>query len=186
VTSCSEASGTISGKPQFPTAPVMMIDPAKSYTATLETTSGTITAQLSPTIAPVAVNNFVFLARCGFYDGTPVSRVAKDFVIQLGDPSGSRSGGPGYTIPEEPPPDAGYAIGSLAMAKSGAPHSTGSQFFVVTGASAASLPNDYSLFGFVTKGQEVAKAIENIPSNPPNDGTPTQPVTVLKVTIEEK
>jgi cyclophilin family peptidyl-prolyl cis-trans isomerase len=186
VTSCSEASGTISGKPQFPTPPVMMINPAKTYTAKLETTSGTITTQLSPTIAPVAVNSFVFLAKCGFFDDTPISRVAKDFVIQLGDPGGTRTGGPGYTIDEEKPKTPGYPIGALAMANSGSKRSTGSQFFVVTGAGGATLPNDYSLFGFVTSGQEVAKAIENIPSEPPGDGAPTQPVKVVKVTIEEK
>jgi peptidylprolyl isomerase len=121
----------------------------------------------------------VFLARCGFYDGTIIHRVAKDFVIQGGDPTGTGGAGPGYPIPDELPtgPGPGYPTGSLAMANAG-PNSGGSQFFIVTGRGPPQ--NNYSLFGYVISGQE---AIEQVPSNPPDDGRPTQTITVNKVTI---
>ena len=190
VTTCAQATSTITdsagvAKPQFPTPPVLSINLSKAYVATFETNKGTIQAQLSPTIAPVTVNNFVFLARCGFYDGTKIHRVAKEFVIQGGDPTGTGSGGPGYEIPDEFPPTPGYAIGSLAMANTGQPNSGGSQFFIVTG-NKVDLPNKYSLFGYVIAGQDVAKTIEQLPSDAGDDGPPKEPVIVTKVTIEER
>ena len=184
VTSGEQRSGETEGKPQFATPPVQMIDAAKSYTATIETTKGNIVAQLSPTIAPATVNSFVFLARCGFYDATLIHRVAKDFVIQGGDPTGSGTGGPGYTVRDELPAQPGYPVGSLAMANSG-PGTSGSQFFIVTGPKAADLPNNYSLFGHVVAGQDVARAIEQLPSNPAQDGKPLEAVAIVKVTIDE-
>src|SRR5439155_6431727 len=97
VTSCDQATGTITdttggAKPQFPTQPVFTIDPSHVFRASVETTTGTIVIELSPSIAPITVNNFVFLARCGFYDKTIIHRVAKDFVIQGGDPTGTGTG----------------------------------------------------------------------------------------------
>jgi cyclophilin family peptidyl-prolyl cis-trans isomerase len=184
VTSCDDARGSVAGKPQFPAAPAQMLDPAKSYIVTLETSKGRIVARLSPEIAPIAVNSFVFLVRCGFYDGTLIHRVVKDFVIQGGDPTGTGKGGPGYRLPDELPPQPGYAIGALAMANAG-PNTAGSQFFIVTGDKASSLPNKYSLLGEVTQGQDVAKAIEQVPSTPAQDGRPNDTVMITKVTITE-
>jgi cyclophilin family peptidyl-prolyl cis-trans isomerase len=197
VTACDQATSSVTdtqrgiSKPQWPTPPVAMIDPAKAYAATFQTTSGTITVDLSSTVAPVSVNNFVFLARCGFYDNTIIHRVAHDFVIQGGDPLGTGSGGPGYTIKEEPPSATGYPVGALAMAKTSAPHSSGSQWFIVTGSGGSTLPNQYSLFGTVTSGLDVAQAIGMVPvvgpdGSPAEDGNPTQQIVVSKVTIEEK
>ena len=148
----------------------------------METSCGTITLALDPVAAPVATNNFVFLARDGYYDGTPIERAAKDFVIQ----GGSRPGtSPGYKVTGEVPTN-NYPVGSLAAAKSGSdPAGTfGSTFFIVTGPNGASLPNDYARFGTVTKGQNVADKIESFaPST--GDGPPSQEVFVFKVSITE-
>lgn len=169
----------------FDSPPPMKIDPAKTYTATLETSEGTIVIALDAKKAPVAVNNFVFLAREGFYDGLTFHRSAKDFVIQGGDPAGDGSGGPGYTVKGEVPTDH-YPEGSLAAAKSAAdpPGTFGSQFFVVTGPGGTTLPNDYARFGTVTKGLEVARRIGSYAPDT-GDGPPTEKVTISKVTISE-
>ncbi len=173
------------------TAPAMTIDPAKTYTATMDTSCGTITLALDAKTAPIATNNFVSLARSGFYDGLPFHRVAKGFVIQGGDPAGDGSGGPGYTVVGEVPTDS-YPVGSLAAAKTGnAPKGDfGSQFFVVTGKNGTQLPNDYARFGKVTKGMLVAKKIESLAPKPAQgstvgDGPPTQKVLIDSVNITE-
>lgn len=186
-------AGCISRKPaapkkqSFPDAPAMQIDPTKKYTATFETTCGTMVAELAAQDAPVTVNSFVFLARKGFFDGLKFHRVVANFVIQGGDPNGNGGGGPGYTLPEEPPKDNTYPIGGLAMAKTGAPHSTGSQFFVVTGDPAAlNSTHTYSLFGRVTKGLDVAKKIESMhPKQATYDGPPVPQAYIFKVSIKE-
>lgn len=178
-------STTTVPKPTYTTAPAQTIDPNKTYTATIETGEGTIVTLLDPKAAPVATNNFVFLARQGYYDGLPFHRAAKDFVIQGGDPKGDGSGGPGYTVVGEIPTD-NYPEGSLAAAKGGAePAGTmGSQFFIVTGSQGATLPNDYARFGLVTEGLDVAKKIEAF-APPEGDGTPTKKVLIKKITIAE-
>lgn len=166
-------------------APAQAIDPAKKYSAVMDTSCGVITLALDPVAAPIATNNFVSLARQGFYDGTTFHRAAKGFVIQGGDPKGDGSGGPGYSVKGEVPTD-NYPVGALAAAKTGAePAGTmGSQFFVVTGAGGATLPNDYARFGKVTAGLDVAKKIEALaPAS--GDGVPTKKVVVFKVTITE-
>jgi cyclophilin family peptidyl-prolyl cis-trans isomerase len=178
VTSCDQAVSTVGGKPVFPTAPVMMIDPAKTYTATISTTTGTITAQLSPTIAPVAVNNFVFLARCGVYDNTVVDAAVGDEFI-----AGTITDGvPGYAIPDELPAGGGYPPGSIAMYNQG-PNTAGSAFFVVAGDSGTSLPTSYTLFGRVTAGLDVARGIAG--AGAAAGGAPTAAVTITSVTIAE-
>ena len=118
----------------YSSPPPMTIDPNATYTATMDTSEGTITLALDAKTAPVATNNFVFLARNGFYDGLTFHRASKDFVIQGGDPKGDGSGGPGYTVTGEVPTDH-YPVGALAAAKTGSdPAGTfGSQFFIVTG-----------------------------------------------------
>jgi cyclophilin family peptidyl-prolyl cis-trans isomerase len=173
------------------TAPQLTIDPAKTYTATIATNCGTMTATLDASTAPTATNNFVFLAREGFYDGLPFHRAAEQFVIQGGDPSGDGSGGPGYSVTGEVPTD-NYPVGSLAAAKApNEPAGTfGSQFFVVTGRGGASLPNEYARFGKVTKGMAVAKEIESLAPEPAEgaqtgDGKPTENVVIDKITITE-
>jgi cyclophilin family peptidyl-prolyl cis-trans isomerase len=173
------------------TAPAQTIDPAKTYTATMDTSCGAITLQLDAATAPIATNNFVFLAREGFYDGLPFHRAAEGFVIQGGDPKGDGSGGPGYTVVGEVPTDS-YPIGALAAAKSGsAPNGDfGSQFFIVTGKNGAQLPNQFARFGKVTKGLIVAKKIESFAPKPAKgatagDGPPTQKVIIDSVNITE-
>jgi cyclophilin family peptidyl-prolyl cis-trans isomerase len=162
--------------------PPREIDVAKNYTATLITTLGDIVIKLDPKAAPNTVNNFVVLARKDFYDGLTFHRVVADFVVQGGDPNGDGTGGPGYQFPDELPKD-GYKIGSVAMANSG-PDTNGSQFFIVTGPNGAGLPPAYSRFGQVTKGQDVAKKIEQSEVEPGTE-TPTPPVTIIDVEIVE-
>jgi cyclophilin family peptidyl-prolyl cis-trans isomerase len=175
-------AGTI--KRSYASAPPMTIDQNADYTATMETSEGTITLALDAKTAPVATNNFVFLARNRFYDGLVFHRAAKDFVIQGGDPKGDGSGGPGYSVTGEVPTD-NYPLGALAAAKTGTDPagSFGSQFFIVTGKGGATLPNDYARFGTVTKGLEVAQKIQSFaPAS--GDGVPTKKVTITKVTIQ--
>ena len=108
----------------------------------------------------------------------------KGFVDQAGDPQGTGQGGPGYTFKDELPPLRGYDVGAVAMANAG-PNTNGSQFFIVTGTGAATLPNSYSRFGRVVQGQEIAKAIEDLPvQGGKRDGAPEEPVT-FTVSIEE-
>jgi cyclophilin family peptidyl-prolyl cis-trans isomerase len=175
----------VNGKPQWDAPPAMQTAPSRRYRAVLDTTKGRIVIDLDPAAAPITVNNFVFLTRCGFYNGITFHRIAKNFVIQGGDPSGTGTGGPGYTFPDELPSRRGYPIGAVAMANSG-PDTNGSQFFIVTGAAAAQLPGNYSLFGRVVEGQAVAKAIEDLPvQGGGSDGAPAETVTITSATIEE-
>lgn len=186
---CPAEDGSAERTTSFGAAPPTCIDNTATYTATMETTLGTITAELDPALAPETVNNFVFLARYHYYDGVPFHRIIKGFVIQggdaVGDPLGT--GGPGYTIAEElPKVESGakaYEVGSLAMANTGQSNSTGSQFFVVTGQNGVNLPPQYSLFGKVTEGMDVVSAIENLPTNA--EDYPTQEIYITKVTISE-
>jgi cyclophilin family peptidyl-prolyl cis-trans isomerase len=166
-------------------APEMTIDPAKTYTATMETSEGTIVIALDAAAAPTSVNNFVYLTRNGFYDGLLVNRAAKNFVIQTGSPNNTQSGGPGYTVQAELP-TAAYEVGSVAWAKMGTePAGTaGSQFFIGTGSNITSLPRDYGYLGKVTQGLDVAQKITGFaPAS--GDGPPSPSVTLTKVTIAE-
>jgi cyclophilin family peptidyl-prolyl cis-trans isomerase len=176
---------------QYSSAPPMTIDPTKTYTATFDTSCGTFTAMLDAKTAPKGVNNFVFLARAGFYNGLTFHRVVTDFVIQGGDPKGDGTGGPGYDVVTETPTD-GYHDGDLAWAKTQTdpPGAAGSQFFVVTGdvsgldTKTQGSAYDYGVFGHVTSGLAVAKTIEGF-APPSGDGAPTQPVYIDTVTITE-
>lgn len=180
----SAAPASKPDRPTFTEAPPMTIDASKTYTATIETSCGTIVVALDAKAAPKGVNNFVFLAKEGFYDGLTWHRVSPDFVIQGGDPTGDGSGGPGYTVVTETPTDA-YAIGDVAYAKfpTDPAGTAGSQFFVITGGGNPQLPPDYGRFGHVTEGQDVAKKIESFNQG---DGPPTQPLYIEKVTITEQ
>jgi len=173
------------------TAPPVTIDPKKTYTADISTTYGDIKVALDAKDAPKGVNNFVHLARQGFYDGLTWHRLVKGFVIQGGDPEGNGNGGPGYTIVTELPKD-GYPLGTLAWAKtSDAPAgSAGSQFFITTVNQSPSLQKEggsyqYGVFGHVQSGMPVVKKIESYAPNTPEGGAPAQPIYIKKVTITE-
>jgi peptidyl-prolyl cis-trans isomerase B (cyclophilin B) len=143
---------------QYSAAPPMTIDVAKSYTATFNTSKGTIVCELFPAEAPNTVNNFVFLARDGFYNGTKFHRVIADFMIQGGDPEGTGRGGPGYRFRDEL--SGGFKrhqVGSLSMANAG-PNTNGSQFFI-THVKTSHLDGKHTVFGQVTSGQDVVDSI---------------------------
>lgn len=184
-TPCPKADGSSARTTSFENPPPTCIDASKTYKATFQTTKGTFTVTLDAKAAPVTVNNFVVLARYHFYDGIPFHRIVPDFVIQAGDPSDTPDGqgGPGYTIKEEPPANKTYEKYDLAMAKTSAPNSTGSQFFVVTGdPSALNSAGTYSLFGKVTEGTEVVDAIA---ATPVTGDQPNEQVTIERLTITE-
>lgn len=137
----------------------MTIDPAKNYVATLETSKGTIVADLFAKDAPKTVNNFVFLAREKFYDGTKFHRVIENFMIQGGDPEGSGRGGPGYRFEDETKDSPNkHKVGSLSMANAG-PNTNGSQFFI-THVVTDWLNGKHTVFGQVRSGQEVVNAVK--------------------------
>jgi peptidyl-prolyl cis-trans isomerase B (cyclophilin B) len=130
-----------------------VIDPSRRYQATISTDRGDIVIDLDPGRAPATVNNFVFLAREGFYDGLTFHRVVDDFVIQGGCPEGSGRGGPGYRFNDEPVVGE-YEAGAVAMANSG-PNTNGSQFFICTVDGRRKLAKSYNLFGQVVSGMDV-------------------------------
>jgi cyclophilin family peptidyl-prolyl cis-trans isomerase len=141
------------------TPPPTVIDPARSYTATVRTSRGDFTLQLDPAAAPVTVNNFVYLAQNHFYDGLTFHRVVSGFVVQGGDPDGNGTGGPGYKLPDETNP-APWVRGSLGMASSAA-GVNGSQFFVLLGDSLGLRSSGvYNHFGKLASGEEVLSAIQ--------------------------
>jgi cyclophilin family peptidyl-prolyl cis-trans isomerase len=176
-------------KPTFESAPAMSIDPSKTYVANFDTSEGSFQVTLDPKQAPQTANSFVFLANQGFYDGLTMHRIAKDFVIQGGDPKGDGSGGPGYELPDEPPAD-GYKKYSVAMANAG-PGTTGSQFFIVTTDQGAKNlggpPYLYSDLGNVTSGTNTIDKMNKLGStaSSPAAQTPSKEVTIDKVTITE-
>jgi cyclophilin family peptidyl-prolyl cis-trans isomerase len=189
---CPSNPKTALDKTMYKSAPAMTIDTSATYTATVKTDVGTFVITLDPKEAPIAVNNFVFLAEKDFYNCVIFHRVIPGFVVQGGDPTGTGDGGPGYQFTEHGPPPAAnsadqYPLGSVAMANSSSgttdPSTNGSQFFIVTGSQGESLPPDYVLFGQVTSGMSVVDQISN-------DGSasgvpPTITHRMLSVTISE-
>jgi len=141
---------------EMATAPEMEIDLGTIYTVTISTAKGEIVMDLDPRLAPVTVNNFVVLARRGFYDGLTFHRVVPGFVIQGGCPSGTGTGGPGYKFADEPV-QGNYRDGAVAMANSG-PDTNGSQFFICLG-DQMGLPKQYNLFGHTVAGLDVVSKI---------------------------
>ena len=137
--------------------PAMTIDPASIYRVTITTDRGDIVMDLDPALAPQTVNNFVSLARDGFYDGLTFHRVVPEFVIQGGDPEGSGRGGPGYRFADEPVKGE-YTLGAVAMANAG-PDTNGSQFFICIDDCRQKLQPNYNLFGYVTSGMDIAQQI---------------------------
>ena len=143
---------------QFDQAPEFGIDPAKRYTATMDTSLGSIVIALDAVNAPNTVNNFVFLAREGFYDGVGFHRVISNFMIQGGDPTGTGMGGPGYRFADEFEGNPlRHETGVISMANAG-PDTNGSQFFITHGPQ-PHLDGRHTVFGKVVKGQDVVDAI---------------------------
>jgi cyclophilin family peptidyl-prolyl cis-trans isomerase len=170
---------------QWSAPPQPVIDPVLQYTAVLDTNKGPITLQLMPDIAPITVNNFVCLARAGYYTNVPFHRIIDDFVIQGGDPTGTGTGGPGYQFADEPV-QGEYLPGIVAMANSG-PNTNGSQFFIVTADLRQTLGKQYNLFARVIDGQAAVDALAAVPKAVgPGGGQPSvpqEPVTLNSVTI---
>jgi cyclophilin family peptidyl-prolyl cis-trans isomerase len=160
--------------------PDMTIDSSKEYTATLATEHGSIRLQLHAKEAPETVNSFVFLAKQGYYEGVTFHRVIPGFVAQGGDPTGTGTGGPGYTIPDEVNENK-HGEGALAMAKTAAPNSAGSQFYI-TLAPQPSLDRDYTVFGQVIEGMDVVRKIRE--RDPSSDRQPGD--KILSIEIEER
>lgn len=163
-------------------APTTKLDASKRWTATVVTNCGTFAFSLEPKSAPHAAASIAYLAGKQFFDGTVFHRIVPGFVIQGGDPTGSGSGGPGYSTHDKPKKSWTYKLGSVAMAKTGQePAGTaGSQFFVVTGADAG-LPPDYAVVGHVTSGLDVVKRIGKL-GDQSEQPTATVEIESLRVT----
>jgi cyclophilin family peptidyl-prolyl cis-trans isomerase len=170
---------------RYSAPPQMIIDIEKKITATMRTSSGIIVFELFPAEAPKTVNSFVFLAREGYYDGIIFHRIISGFMIQGGDPTGTGSGGPGYSFEDEPV-TRDYLDGTLAMANSG-PNTNGSQFFIVHKRSG--LPKNYTIFGQVVDGMDVVNTLAGLPvtMGPSGEGsTPVVPPTIDGIEISEE
>ena len=168
--------------------PTGRLDPNATYIVTLRTSCGEIAIRLDQKTSPKTTASFAHLARTGFYDGTVFHRIVPGFVIQGGDPTGSGTGGPGYSTRDVPPQNARYLKGTVAMAKTGAepPGTAGSQFYIVT-APDAGLPPEYALLGRVVRGQRVVDQIGEL-GDPASGGagTPLQPVVIEGAKVAER
>jgi cyclophilin family peptidyl-prolyl cis-trans isomerase len=164
---------------QFDSAPDMGIDPSKRYTATMETSMGTLVIALDALNAPITVNNFVFLAGYHYYEGVIFHRIIDGFMCQGGDPTGTGRGGPGYRFVDEQVKQR-YQLGSMAMANAG-PNTNGSQFFLISGPSGVRLPPQYNHFGQVVKGLEIVDAMQKVDTD--RSDRPREDVVIHSVTI---
>jgi peptidyl-prolyl cis-trans isomerase B (cyclophilin B) len=184
-TPCPAADGSEERTTTFAQAPPTCIDPTKTYTAVMQTSEGEITIELDQASAPIAVNNFVVLARYHYYDGVAFHRIVPGFVNQAGDAVGPTpgTGGPGYSLPEEDPADpaTAYEPGTVAMAR--AAEVSGSQFFLVIGDENGALSGagNYPVFGRITAGQDVSTAINALAVGE----APTKLVTIDSLVITE-
>ena len=173
----AQSTITMNQESQNLNLPPMQIDPNKKYQAILATDLGEITIDLFADKTPITVNNFVYLTKKGFYDGTIFHRVIEDFMIQGGDPKGNGTGGPGYKFDDEPFKGK-YERGVVAMANSG-PNTNGSQFFILHQDYA--LPPSYVIFGEVSQGIEVVDQIATAPTAASSTGEPSKPVAPVNV-----
>ena len=171
--------GSAPRQQKFSEPPEMGIDPSKRYTATMETSMGTLVIALDAINAPVTVNNFVFLAAHHYYDGIIFHRIINGFVCQGGDPGGTGTGGPGYRFQDEPVKQR-YQLGSVAMANAG-PNTNGSQFFLISGPSGVNLPPQYNHFGQIVKGLDVLDAMQRVATD--RRDRPEEDVVINSVTI---
>jgi cyclophilin family peptidyl-prolyl cis-trans isomerase len=186
-TPCPATDGTEVRAGAFEQAPPSCTDRGASYTAIVTTNLGEYTIELDADAAPRTVNNFVVLARYGYFDGTSCHRAIPGFMVQCGDPTGTGAGGPGYEFDDELPKAGAYEIGSVAMANAG-PDTNGSQFFVVTGEAGVSLPPSYTLFGRVTDGLDTTIPALDAAGNPApesNGVPPLRPIVIQSVRIVE-
>ena len=165
---------------QYPAPPDLTIDLSRSYQAVLDTNHGSVTIDLDADRAPLAVNNFVFLSREGFYDGVIFHRVVPGFVIQGGDPTGSGRGGPGYRFRDELEGPGDYRRGTVAMANAG-PNTNGSQFFICL--TDVGLPHAYTIFGRVSSGMETVDAIAAVELR---GERPVEDCVIRRVEIHER
>ncbi len=170
--------------PQHVPKPSAALDPRRGYVVALATNCGAIDIRLAVREAPRTTASFAYLVKRGFYDDLTFHRVAAGFVIQGGDPNGDGSGGPGYTLVERPPRDVRYTRGTVAMAKTATDPAgaSGSQFFIVT-AERVPLPPQYALVGEVVGSMGAVEAIAHLPTDPPQDGAPTEPVVIDRATL---
>jgi cyclophilin family peptidyl-prolyl cis-trans isomerase len=164
-----------------PTSQPAALPAGQTRTVTITTTEGDIVIQVKADLSPIAAGNFVALASCGFYDGLVFHRVVPDFVIQGGDPKGDGTGGPGYTIKDEPV-TATYGRGTVAMARNSQPDSQGSQFFIVLSDDAKTSlasANTYAIFGTVVGGMDVVDTI----ATAADKENPTNPIEMVSVKV---
>jgi cyclophilin family peptidyl-prolyl cis-trans isomerase len=189
---CPDEDGSSARTLSFTGPPPLCIDPTRSYLATVETTQGDFEITLDARQAPLAVNSFVFLARWRYYEGVVFYRAVPDFVIQIGGPTGPTepSGGPGYTIENEPPPDEPFYPDMSVVMAGATPESDdahGALFFVVTGSDTPNgepLAPEFSRMGHVTAGQDVVRAIEATGNR--DSGVPAEFTVIERVTIAEQ
>ncbi|MCO5222459.1 MAG: peptidylprolyl isomerase [Thermomicrobiales bacterium] len=177
-------TGIAGGEMMWSSAPQTIIDPAQQYQAKLQTTAGDILIQLDPVNAPIATNNFICLVLAGYYLGTDFHRIIANTLIQGGDPTGTGTGSPGYTIPSDPTMGS-YPVGSVAMANSG-PDQNGAQFFIAVSDLTMVIPGSYPVFGQVIGGMDIVAAISNAPATPNLAGEqskPVEPNTILTVQV---
>jgi len=165
---------------QYDAPPEMTIDLAKTYSATLHTNHGDIAIEFDAVKSPQTVNNFVFLARDGFYDGVIFHRVISGFMVQGGDPTGTGMGGPGYKFRDELEGSGKYDRGTVAMANAG-PNTNGSQFFICH--TDVGLPHSYTIFGKVTSGLDAVDSIAATPTG--GQDRPVDDCVINSVTVTE-
>ncbi|HEY0416041.1 MAG TPA: peptidylprolyl isomerase [Gaiellaceae bacterium] len=160
------------------------LDPKKTYDVTLATNCGSFTIRLDVADSPHATASFVSLVRRGYFLDTVFHRIVPGFVIQGGDPTGTGTSGPGYTTVDPPPASTKYTLGTVAMAKTQTEPAgaAGSQFFVVTGPGAATLPPDYAVLGHVTKGLDAVRRIGKL--GDPSTEQPLRLVVIQKATVD--
>jgi cyclophilin family peptidyl-prolyl cis-trans isomerase len=173
---------------KWSTSPTMTIDKTKTYYATVDTTLGAFKIQLLASESPITVNNFIFLAKQGYFNGVIFHRIIKTFMIQTGDPTGTGSGSPGYKFNDEIPVKHQYEPGIVAMANSG-PNTNGSQFFVCTGEDSRnlnSMPN-YTQFGKVVEGMDIVQkiALVQVVSNGFEVSKPVNPPVIKSISISQ-
>lgn len=180
-TTAPSAGGSAAAGAGCPTSQPAALGKGETRTVTIETAKGTIAIKIEADLSPIAAGNFVALADCGYYNGVVFHRVVPGFVIQGGDPTGTGTGGPGYEIQDEPV-TAIYSRGTVAMARTSAPNSVGSQFFIVLddGARAAlAQANTYQIIGTVSSGMDAADAI----AAAADKELPSNPIAMTKVTV---
>ena len=168
-----------------PTSQPEPLPAGETRVVTIETSQGPMELTIEADLSPIAAGNFVALAECGYYDGVVFHRLVPGFVIQGGDPTGTGTGGPGYTITDEPV-TATYGRGTVAMARTAAPDSVGSQFFIVLddeARGALESYNTYQIIGTVTSGMETADAIAAMPNSGGQENAAIDPVAMDSVTV---